>query len=122
MILCPFNSKIKINNRVTRSRRVNARMETDDLPLSNLSHRKERERERRLRGSPIAGFFRTQDLPYLNKRDLGYQSKMAAKFGAYMGSGIAEKKPSRLRDWAKIKDGVMGSEDCIKVTLSYVSN
>ena len=47
---------------------------------------------------------------------------MAAKFGAYMGSGIAEKKPSGLRNWAKIKDGVMGSEDCIKVILSYVWN
>ena len=32
MILCRFNSKIKINIKETRSRRVKARMETDDLP------------------------------------------------------------------------------------------
>ena len=32
MILCSFNSKIKINIKETRSRRVKARMESDDLP------------------------------------------------------------------------------------------
>ena len=69
MILCRFNSKIKINNRVTRSRRVNARMETDDLPLSNLSHRKERETVKRVPNSrvfPDAGF------ALFEYRDLGY--------------------------------------------------
>ena len=69
MILCRFNSKIKINNRVTRSRRVNARMETDDLPPSNLSHRKERETVKRVPNSrvfPDAGF------ALFEYRDLGY--------------------------------------------------
>ena len=32
MILCSFNSKTKINIKETRSRRVKARMESDDLP------------------------------------------------------------------------------------------
>ena len=58
MILCRFNSKIKIGNKETRSRRVNARMETDDLPLSNLSPRSERETIKRVPNSwvfPDAG-------------------------------------------------------------------
>ena len=32
MILCRFNSKIKMNIKETRCRRVKARMESDDLP------------------------------------------------------------------------------------------
>ena len=38
-------------------------METDDLPLSNLSPRSERETIKR---SPTAVFFWMRDLPYLN--------------------------------------------------------
>ena len=69
MILCRFNSKIKIDNKETRSRRVNARMETDDLPLSNLSLRSERETIKRV---PNSWVFPDAGSALFEYRDLGY--------------------------------------------------
>lgn len=85
MILCPFNSKIKINNRVTRSRRVNARMNPLQLscPIGKT--------ERRLRGSPIAGFFRMQDLPYLNIRIWDIKAKWRRNSGRTWDPGLPKK-------------------------------
>ena len=72
-------------------------METDDLPLSNLSLRSER--ERRLRGSPTAEFFGMRDLPYLN-----------------IGMGDINVKWRRDSGVHGMRDclGVLGSEDPIR--------
>ena len=67
MILCSFNSKIKINIKETRGKRVKARMETDDLPYPACPLRaRERRTVKRVPFSCV--FFRMQDLPYLNVR------------------------------------------------------
>ena len=54
------------------------------------------------------------DLPYLN---VGIRDDIKAKWrrdSGVHGIRLAEKKSSGLRDSAKIKDGVMGSEDRIR--------
>ena len=70
-------------------------------------------RERRLRGSPIAGFFRMHDLPHLNTEIRYIKAKWRRNSGVH-GIWDCRKKPSGLLERAKIKDGVMGSEDSIK--------
>lgn len=93
-------------------------METDDLPLSNLSPRSERETIKRISNSRV---FLDSGFTLFEYRDWGYESKMAGRFGftwdtrlPKINIGIAEK--------SEIKDGVKGSEDCIKETLAYLSN
>lgn len=53
-------------------------METDDLPLSNLSPRSERETIKRISNSRV---FLDAGFTLFEYRDWGYESKMAGRFG-----------------------------------------
>ena len=89
MILCRFNSKIKLNLKETRSRKAKARVETDDLPSPACPLRAGE--SRRVKRVPLSRvFFRMQDLPYLNIGIQDIKAKWRADSGVY-GIRLAEK-------------------------------
>ena len=88
MILCRLNSKMKINIKETRSRRVKARMETDDLPSpACLFRARESRTVKRVPFSRV--FFRMQDLPYFNVGIRDIKAKWRPDSGVY-GIRLAE--------------------------------
>ena len=110
MILCRFNSKIRINIKEERSRRVKAGMETDDLPsIAYPLRARESRTVKRVLFSRVFSGCRI----CLNVGIRNINAKWRPDSGVH-GIRLAEKKPSGLRDSAKIKDGVMGSEDRIR--------
>ena len=90
MILCRLNSKMKINIKETRSRRVKARMETDDLPSPACLFRA-RERAGRLRGSPLAVFFSGCRICLTSTLGFGILKQNGGQIREYMGYGLPKK-------------------------------
>ena len=78
-------------------------MESDDLPSPACPLRAKESRT--VKRVPFSRFFPDAGFALL--------SKMEARFGSTLDTAC-RKKSSQLRDSAKIKDGVMGSEDRIR--------
>ena len=89
MILCSFNSKIKINIKETRSRRVKARMESDDLPSTACPSRARESRT--VKRVPFSRVFSGCRIYFNGMSGFRILKQNGGQIREYMGYGLPKK-------------------------------